>query len=257
MITFWIELLALAVLGAIFLRRYLILEKGISLRTLFFRKKIAVSIEKEPETTEVTIDEMIPPRDKIDPKNVAKADILIKRAEAQLAKDETRAAEKLLIQALSLDPSAIDAYQKLGLIYLHEQQFNKAENIYKKLVVAVLNEPVFFSNLGLALYSQGKLEEAKANYKRAIELDDSRAGRFFSLAQILSELGESDEAIKHFNKALEMEPRNTDFMLALAEFYFEKKMPSEAKQLLGQILLIVPENQDAQTLLKNLEKTAL
>jgi len=250
MITLWIALLALAALGGIFLGRYMHLEKGVSLGAVFFRKKHVVHIAKEPETAEVTVEEMIPSQDKVDPKNVSKADSLVKRAESQLAKGEAREAEKLLIQALSLDPGAIDAYNKLGLIYLHEGQFNKAENIYNKLVVAVLDEPAFFSNLGMALYSQGKLEEAKSHYKKAIELDNGRAGRFFSLAQILRELGELDEAVEHFRKAVEMEPRNFDFMLTLAELYLERGMDAEGRQLLGAIILLDPDNEMALALMK-------
>jgi tetratricopeptide (TPR) repeat protein len=254
MTTIWIAILSLAALGAIFLTHYLRLEKGISLGSIFFRKKNVVHIAKEPDSAEVTVEEMIPSQDKVDPKNVARADSLVKRAEAQLTKGQAREAEKLLIQALSLDPGAVEAYNKLGLIYLREGQFNKAENIFRKLIVAAIGEPSYFSNLGLALYSQGKLEEAKTHYKKAIELDGGRAGRFFSLGQIHRELGEMNEAVGHLKKAVEMEPRNLDFMLSLAQFHIEVKQLPEARQLLGKILLIAPDNGDALSMLKNTEE---
>jgi tetratricopeptide (TPR) repeat protein len=253
MITVWVALLSFAALAAIFLAHYLKLEKGISLGTVFFRKKNVVHIAREQETAEVTVEEMLPTQDKVDPKNAARADSLVKRAEAQLAKGQNREAEKLLIQALSLDPGAIGAYNKLGLIYLRESQFSKAENIFRKLIVAVVDEPSFFSNLGLALYSQGKLEEAKTHYKKAIELDGGRAGRFFSLGQIHRELGELDDALAHLRKAVEMEPKNLDFMLSLAEFYIDSQKSAEAGQILGEILLIAPDNEMALELGKRLK----
>ncbi len=253
MLSFWIVILGLAALGFVFLKHYLQLEKGISLGHVFFRKKNVVHHVRESGNFEVTVEEMIPPREKINPKNVAKADSLVKRAEIHLNRGEARQAEKLLIQALSLDPSAVEAYNKLGLIYLKQESFGKAESIYRKLILTVLSEPAYFSNLGLALYGQGKLEDAKINYKKAIELDNTRSGRFFSLGRIMRELGELDEAVAHLRKAVEMEPRNIDFMLTLAEFYLERKMPLEARQLLGEILLIAPGNQMALLLMDKIK----
>jgi len=245
MINFWIAISCLLLLGLIFLGHYLKQEKGISLGNIFFRKKNVVHRVRETGNFEVTVEEMIPPREKVDAKNVAKAEILLKRAEILLGKGESRDAEKLLIQAISLDPSAVEAYNKLGLIYLRQELYGKAESIYRKLILTVLNEPAYHSNLGLALYSQSKLEDAKTHYKKAIELDASRAGRFFSLGQIMRELGELDEAVAHLRKALEMEPRNLDFMLSLAEFYLERDLQGEARQLIGEILLIDPANEMA------------
>ena len=245
MINFWIAISCLLLLALIFLGHYLKLEKGISLGRILFRKKNVVHHVKDTGNFEVTVEEMIPPREKVDTKNAAKAEILLTRAEIFLGKGETRDAEKLLIQAISLDPSAVEAYNKLGLIYLRQELYGKAESIYRKLILTVLNEPAYHGNLGLALYSQRKLEEAKTHYKKAIELDSSRAGRFFSLGQIMRELGELDEAVAHLRKALEMEPRNLDFMLSLAEFYLERDLKGEARQLIGEILLIDPANEMA------------
>ena len=253
MINFWIVITGLLLLGFIFLKHYLKLEKGISLGKIFFRKKNVVHRVKDTGNFEVTVEEMIPPPEKIDPKNAARADSLIKRADIHLNKGEVNEAQKLLIQALSLDPSAIEAYNKLGLIYLRQEQFGKAESIYRKLILTVLNEAAYFSNLGLALYSQGKLEEARTHYKKAIELDPGRAGRFFSLGSIMRELGELDEAVAHLRKAVEMEPRNLDFMLSLAEFYLERGLEGETRQLLGEILLLAPDNEMALQLAKKLK----
>ncbi len=246
MINFWIIILGLAVLGFIFLKHYLPLEKGITFHSYFFKNRHLVHHRVvTPDSFEVTVEEMIPAPDKIDLKDTARADILIRKADFQLDKGEIKQAEKSLIQALSINPSAVTAYDKLGLIYLRQKLFGKAESIYRKVILTVLMEPAYFSNLGLALFHQGKLEEAKGNYKKAIELDNTRAGRFFSLAQIMRELGEVDEAIAHLKKAVEMEPRNLDYLLSLAEFYVDKGLQNEARQLIGEILLLAPDNEMA------------
>jgi len=243
---FWIVITGLGVLGFIFLKHYLRLEKGISIGSYFSRNRRLVHHRvNEPDSADVTVDEMIISADKVSPKDAARADILIKKAELNLDRGEIKQAEKMLIQALSLNPGAMEAYNKLGIIYLRLNQFGKAESIYRKLVLTVLTDPSYFSNLGLALYQQGKLQEAKTYYKKAIALDSERAGRFFSLSQIMRELGELDEALQHLKRAVEMEPRNLDYLLSLAQFYFDIGLHPEAKQLVSEILLIAPGNEMA------------
>lgn len=228
-------------------------ERGISSFSLFSRKKGVMdllSIHKGKDSFEVTVQEMIPERSTVEPKKVAKADTLVKKAEMVLSKGDLKHGEQFLIQALALDPSNIEIYHKLGLLYLKNGQFGKAENMYQKLISSAHLDPVFFSNLGVALYQQKKLEEAKVNYKKAIELDATRPGRFFSLAQVMKELGEVQEALEHFKKAVEMDKGNLDYLLTLAQAYLEADLRAEARLLLDDIVAAFPENQDAKDMMK-------
>lgn len=254
MIQFLTVIGGLAILAAIFLRRYFMVEKGVGIRAFFFRpfrpRGAFFRRPRDVDLFEVTADEVLPPPESVDRKKAARAAILLKKAETQLNRGELKAAEKTFIQAIALNPSLVEAYNKLGLIYLRNAQFGKAESIFRKLILAVTAEPTYFSNLGMALYSQQQFGEAKIYYKRAIELDETRAGRFFSLGQIYKELGEVDSALEHLQKAVQMEPRNPDYMLSLAQFYLERQMPTEARELLNEILLVFPDNEAALEMLK-------
>ncbi len=253
MIQFLVIIVGLIVLGLIFFRRYMILEKGKSSFSFLGRKQGGMDLlhlHKDKGGFEITVEEMIPERSSVDAKKVAKADILVKKAEPVLAKGDFGQGERLLIQALSLDPSNVDAYHKLGLLYLHQGQFGKAEMMYQKLILSVPNDPVYFSNLAVALYQQKKLEGAKSNYKKAIELDSSRAGRVFSLAQVLMEMGEAQEALDHFKKAISMDPKNVDYLLSLAQIYFDMNLHDDAKLILDEILAADPGNAMAKDMLR-------
>lgn len=253
MIQFLVIIAGLAVLASIFVRRYMLVEKGVTAFSVFGRKQKAVDLLNmgtAGESNEVTVEEMIPDRSTIELKKIAKADTMMKKADAALAQGDAVLGEKLLIQALALDPSNLDAYHRLGLIYLRQNQFGKAEMMYQKLVLSAQNDPVYYSNLAVALYQQKKLEEAKKHYKKAIELDASRAGRFFSLAQVLQELGEMQEAIEHFQKAIAMDPSNLDYLLTLAQAYIETDMRHEARSLLGEILAAYPDHQMAREMME-------
>jgi Tfp pilus assembly protein PilF len=249
MIQFWIAIVGMMVLGAIFLRRFMIVERGVSLKSLLFRKKNIFRHIEHVETSNLTVDEMLPAAETVNPKDRAKADSLVRKAELGLKKGTLKECEQLLIKALALDPSSVEAHNKLGLIYLQQGLFGKAESIYKKLTLTLSNEPAYFGNLGMALYSQGKLEEAKVSYKKAMELDATRPGRFFILCRIFTELYEVEEAIAHLKKAVEMDSKNLDYLLTLAQLYIDKNLLVEAKQLLGEIMLISPDNEMAMLLL--------
>lgn len=241
-----------AVLGFIFLRHYVQLEKGVKLGSFFFRPKNLFRHREEEESKEITVDEMIPAEDQVDVKNKAKGDTLVRRADVQLQKGDVTEAEKSLIQAIAVDPSSVEAYKRLGLIYLRQGYFGKAEGIYRKLAMTIVDDATLFSNLGLALYSQQKLPEARDFYCKAIEHGDARAGRFFSLGKVMHELNESEEALQNYQKALELDPVNLDYMLGVASFYVERGMQAEARQLLSEILAEYPENESAQEMLQGM-----
>ena len=125
----------LLILVFIYLRRYLATEKGTSLNKLFFRpKNLFRHHEPEIKEKELTAAEFMPSNDNIDPKDLAKADSFIHKADIVIGKGDEKSAEKYLIQALSLDSGSIEAYKRLGLLYLRQGQFGKAESIYRKLV---------------------------------------------------------------------------------------------------------------------------
>ncbi len=257
MIQLLIILAGIVVLGLIFVRRYMMVEKGAaslpSFSLLGGKKRSVWNLlrfhKDHKDKVEVTVDEMIPEPSTVDAKSSVKANTMVKKADAALQKGDQKHGEQFLIQALSFDPSNPETYHKLGLLYLHQGQFGKAENMYQKLVVSGQNDPVYFSNLALALYQQKKLEGAKSHYKKAIELDAARPGRFFSLGQVLKEMNELQEAVEHFKKAVDMDPKNLDYLLTLAEAYGEAGMPDDARALLGEILAAFPDNAIAQEMM--------
>lgn len=244
----------LIILGLIFLRRYLEVEKGIQLFSLFSRPKNLFRHHDVPDQpSEVTVEEFIPSPDEVDEKDIKKADSLVRKADILLKKGDELEGKKFLIQALSLDPSSIEAHKKLAYLYLRLEKFGKAETIYRKLVVSIPDDPALLSNLGLALYSQGKLEDAKGFYNKALELDKERPGRFFSLGQIHYELEEYDDAATFLRRAADMDPGNLDYLLTLAHFYVDRELLGEARRTLDEILEKHPDNEEALSMKEQLQ----
>jgi tetratricopeptide (TPR) repeat protein len=184
MIEILLALLSGLVLLLIFFRRWYLLEKSTLFGKMVFKKGFRLSGKITKDDHEITPKEMIPDQSSVAPKLIVKGDTYFKKAELELKKGNTSEAEKLYIKSIAMDPSHIESHAKLGAIYLNQKQFGKAELIYRKLIVAVSDDPIYFSNLGLSLFHQEKYPEAKDNYDQAIALDPNRAGRFYSLARI-------------------------------------------------------------------------
>lgn len=242
-------LLSLLLLVAIFLRRWYLLEKGQMFGKMVLKKGLKLYSRMTKEDHEVTVKDMIPGDQEIDPKKSLKAQNLYKKVELQLKKNNLQEVEKLLIQVLALNPAHKEAHAQLGMLYLKQSQFAKAELMYRDLVAAVPNDPTYLSNLGLALYQQGKLEEAKTFYQNALLLDNTRAGRYFSLAQIFYELNDFDNALINIQNAIALDMKNVDYALTLAHWYAAKGLDIDAKKLTEDILLVYPNNVEAKEIL--------
>lgn len=253
MIQPFIIILSIFLLIAIFFRRLYLLEKGQMFGKMVFKRGSHLHSKLTKEDHEITIKEMIPTSDTVDPKNAIKAERLYKKVELEIKRNHLQEAEKLLIQVIALNPAYIEAYAQLGKIYLVQNQFGKAELIYRKLIVSIQDDPSYFSNLGLALYQQKKLEEAKTFYQTAISLDNTRAGRYFSLAQILYELGDFDQALVNLQNAIALDVENLDYGLTMAHWYIEKGLMVDAKNLLEDILVVDPMNAEAKEMMGKVE----
>lgn len=250
-----IILVCAALILLIFFRRYYLLEKGHLFGKMVLKKAFNWSAKINKDDHEVSTKELIPDPASIDPKLVLKGDALYKKAELELKRGDLEEAEKLLIQAIAMNPAHLEAHAKLGMIYLNQEQYAKAELFYRKLVLTKSDDPVYFSNLGLALFQQEKYLEAKGFYEKAIELDATRPGRFYSLARINHQLGDFENAFFNIERALILDPSNLDYGLTLAHWYIEKELFTDAKRILETIQTHWPENEEAKELIKKIPET--
>jgi len=170
---------------------------------------------------------------------------LFKKGEMKFAKNDLEEAERCFVQIVSLEDTHLEANLYLGLIYLKQKNFPKAEFFFHKLV-NLKKDPVYYSNLGLALYQQGRLLEAAEAYESAVVLDDKRAARFASLAQVYRELSNDEKALINFERASQKSPRNLDYLWATLEYYQKLSRADDVAATADRILDLDPYNEDAK-----------
>lgn len=137
-------------------------------------------------------------------------------ADMHFSRGNLEEAEKWFIKVLALNEQHAEALNLLGVIYIHQNNFQKAKLIYRKLLSITQKEPAYYCNYGRCLYSMGRLDEALEAYENAIKLDATRASRFISAGQIYYEKEDFEKALFYFTKALDIEPQNIEYLRLVA-----------------------------------------
>ena len=107
---------------------------------------------------------------------------LVRNAEKALAQNRTEEAERMFIQALTIQPLAFDVQAELAKLYLTTNRESKAEAMYKELLQQ-RDDVSFHSNLGLAFYRQSKFVDACHAYQEALNRDPQAPERSAALGR--------------------------------------------------------------------------
>jgi tetratricopeptide (TPR) repeat protein len=118
-------------------------------------------------------------------------------------------AKSLLLKAIGLDPTSIQAHFQLGLAYMKLKDFPKAIENYQK--VAELN-PKFtdaFFNLGYLYAIKKDYSTAERMYERVVQLAPSYLDEaYFNLGIVQEKQGKKKESIENLERALSVNPNN-------------------------------------------------
>lgn len=244
--TYIIALLALT-LVLIFVRRYLIVAKGVYLEQMIFgkgneaTKNFLKAFHGKKKTKPVEGDKE------------TQIKVYYTRAMTSYENGELSEAKQHFEKVYKLNKNFKDSAKKLGLIYLREELFDKAEQLFKDLIDENEADAVAHSNLGRALYEQKKFQESLEAYLKAIILDSSRAGRFISTAEVYRALEDNLKAEEMYKKAIEIEPENVNYLLTFADFEHSLGKNTQAKYYLRLALKQDPDNRLALEMIKEIE----
>lgn len=167
-------------------------------------------------------------------------------ADMHFARGDLAEAEKWFIKVIALHEHHPEALNRLGVIYIQQNNPRRAEILYQKLLSVHQKEAAYYANYGRCLYNQKKLDGAIAAYKRAVELDPSRPARFVSLGQIYYETNELKPALEYFTRALELDPNNLEYLLLVADLAETIDDRQQQFKALKKIVELDPYNKPAR-----------
>jgi uncharacterized protein (AIM24 family) len=110
-------------------------------------------------------------------------------------------AEGELEEAYLLRPRDPKVLNLLGLVYFKQEKFEKAEEVYRKLVAESPEAHTLYYNLGLIYFKLNRLEDAESAFLKSLELAKDKAKINFYLGSIYERLHRYKDAIYQYRQA--------------------------------------------------------
>jgi len=164
-------------------------------------------------------------------------------------KEANAMAQKLLQEAISMDPKYARAYTNLGSTHLIDVLLGSSKSPKESLAQAMelaqkaisLDESDPFAHVCLAyIYGVAKQhDKAFSRAERALVLDPNSPDALFVMAQVVTWLGSPEEAIPLLQKALRLNPMHIHYLNSLSAAYrsagqYEKAIEASKKAIQRQ-----------------------
>ncbi len=170
---------------------------------------------------------------------------IVREAEKALGMQRMEEAERLFIQALTIQPQAWDVQAQLAKLYLLTDRENKAEALYKEILLH-RDDVSFHANLGLAYYRQEKYLDACQAYQEALNRDPQTPERAAALARACIAAQRFGEAAPLLEKACMRLSRNTELLHLLAECYIQIGQADRAEATYRRINRLEPYDEEVK-----------
>jgi tetratricopeptide (TPR) repeat protein len=145
-----------------------------------------------------------------------------------------------------LDSFNIAAYRHLCRAYEEQGDYDKAIDIYNKLISMAPNIPDLYSNLANIYYIKGEFDLAISNYQTAITLNPNRSWTSV-IAQTMGFVyqenkSDPDAAISAYQTAYVLTPEDIDIYVNLGSAFYDKEDYNNALAIYRQALELQPRN---------------
>ncbi len=145
-----------------------------------------------------------------------------------------------LNQALSVDPSLLEARFQLAEIYLEADvdSVDRALEVYEGILAEDAANADALTGIGKVYLAQNDAAAAKTYFENAVDIDPENADAYLGLAEAYQALGELDQAIVSFETALESNPDNLSIKFPLCLLYFQTEDFSRAIPYMEEVLTL-------------------
>ena len=123
------------------------------------------------------------------------------------SQDMTGEAIQLFKKVIDLDPDHPEAYLHLGNLYFFQRQdIEKAQNMYREAVRIDQDNKIAYNNIGVTYLHQERYGKAEANFKAALKRDPGYVDALYNLACVATRQGRSGEAVNYLRSAAGINP---------------------------------------------------
>ena len=137
-------------------------------------------------------------------------------AETLLRQGSIEEAKKKIQEQLALNPSSVEGYNLLGIVYSAEKDYAHALEAFQQALKLDPNSTKTRNNLGNAYVAQEKIELGEKEFRTVLRLDPANNDAHYNLGLVLMARGLPAEAILHFQR---VRPANTATRFNLIRAY--------------------------------------
>ncbi len=130
-------------------------------------------------------------------------------------------------------PEEIISTRTLGVAYLEENQLDKAEAEFVKLIEINPNGATGYANLGLVYLRMGKYNEAEEQLNKAIKINEKDPDIRLILAKTFELNNKKADAVKVLEKSVQFAPDHIKSLFSLTELYSTATDKNSLEKRLG------------------------
>jgi Flp pilus assembly protein TadD len=185
--------------------------------------------------------------------NKNSVEALTKLGMVQNERGATDQALQTYLDASKANPKEIVFYLLAGSIYENKQDWDKAKQMYQKVLELHPDNPLASNNLAYVMLQQGgNLDVALAMAQTARRQLPDNPNSADTLGWAYYQKGVYNSAIDLFKEAVKKEPDNATFVYHLGLAYAKNGQAALARQQLDRVLKIKPGSSEAEDLRRTL-----
>lgn len=159
------------------------------------------------------------------------------------SEQEYKEAKSNFLHALSIDGSRLRPKHYLAFAYDYLSQPDSAETMYKALLKAVPDEPLYLNNLAYLYASQGKnLPTALRYVKEALEKAPGNPSYLDTMGWIYYQMGQYREALDYIRQALDQDSTNAEVLDHMGDVYQQLGNREKAREYYRKALQTNPDD---------------
>ena len=166
------------------------------------------------------------------PQQSAKSPSSFAEAESLLQQGNIVGAKAKIQEKLALNPSSVEGYNLLGIVYSDEKDFDHALDAFQHALKLNPASTKTRNNLGNVYVTQQKFDLAEKEFRKVVTLDPANRDGHYNLGLMLMAKGSPAEAIPHF---LQVRPLNMATRFNLVRAYLLAGRPKEGLAAADQL----------------------
>ena len=151
----------------------------------------------------------------------------LQNAGALIQQGQFEQARKILEEQVALDPSNVDVYNLLGIVYTNEKDFDRADDAFQRALKLAPDSTKIQNNLGNLYVAQKKFDLAEREFRNVLRMEPSNRDANYNLGLVLMAKGTPVAAIQHFQR---VHPVTIEVRFNLIRAYLEAGKTSEGLQ---------------------------